>query len=156
MSSSRTPWSSSDDYLLFSTLAIIFGLTLLSYAVWTIWHADIARFYIECLIWQIQHLHTHNPALLGLERDLYAASYRPDLVRPIQLWYGLMILGTGIRIPSVTLIALLGVVCIVRAAPGQFTKALDLEGLIEVQARMFPTLRAFAKRRLDVLSLIHI
>lgn len=151
MSSSSTPWSSSDDYALFSLIAIVVGGAGLSYMVWSNWHAEISLFYIRLLVWQIDFLHLHSLPIVELRKQLVAASWSPGHVRAIQLWYGLMILGGVLRWPAAIFIAALGVTCIVRAAPGRFAKALDLEGLIEVQARMFPTLRGFAERRMTKL-----
>ncbi|AOX18408.1 secretion/conjugation apparatus DotM-related subunit [Kozakia baliensis] len=151
MSSGRTPWSSSDDYLLFSTIAIVLGSAALAYVVWMTWHAQIAAFYIRVLMAQVHALHSRDPALIQLQQQLAAASVRPDLVRAIQLYYGLAIFGHALRWPAALLIAGLGVVCMVRAAPGRFAKALDLEGLIGAQAQMFPALRGFAQRKLTKL-----
>ncbi|MBO1360156.1 hypothetical protein J2D73_10135 [Acetobacter sacchari] len=151
MSSSRSPWASGDDYALFSTLAIILGGAVLSYMLWTNWHAQISFWYIRALVWQIDVLHLHSPAILQLRQQLVTASWWPDRIRAVQLWYGLMILGTALRWPVAIVIAALGVTCVLRAAPGRFAKALDLEGLIDVQARMFPTLRGFADRKLTKL-----
>lgn len=151
MSSSSTPWSSSDDYALFSIIAIIVGGAGLSYMVWSNWHAEISLLYIRALVWQIDFLHLHSQPIVQLRQQLVTASWSPEHVRAIQLWYGLMILGSALRWPVAIIIAALGITCICRAAPGRFAKALDLEGLIEVQARMFPTLRGFAERRLSKL-----
>jgi len=149
MSSSRTPWSSSDDYLFFSLIAIVLGSVALAYMVWTTWHVEIAAGYIRMLMAQVHALHSHDPALIRLQQQLAGASRRPDQVRAVQLYYGLAILGHALRWPAAILIAFLGIVCMVRAAPGRFSRALDLEGLIAAQAQMFPTLRGIAQRKLN-------
>ncbi|NHN93160.1 secretion/conjugation apparatus DotM-related subunit [Acetobacter sicerae] len=151
MSTSRVPWSSSDDYLLFSSIIIIVGVSLFSYMAWSMWHTEISAFYLRAMIGQISLLHTSDPDLLRLKFQLQAAQYRPDLVRAVQLYYGLAILGNAVKWPVAILIAGMGGLCMWRAAPSRFAKALDLEGLIAVQAEMFPTLKGFVRRRLDKL-----
>lgn len=149
MSTNRVPWSSSDDYLLFSSIIIIVGVLLFSYMAWSLWHTQITAIYLRVMLGQINLLHTSDPDLMRLRFQLQAAQYRPDLVQAIQLYYGLAILGNALKWPVAIVIALMGGVCMWRAAPGRFAKALDLEGLIGVQAEMFPTLKGFVRRRLD-------
>lgn len=151
MSSQRNPWSSSDDYLFFSLIAIVLGSIALSWMVWSTWHGPIAAFYIKAMLLQLRVLNWGNPALTQLQQQLAMAANWPDHVRAVQLYYGLAIIGHAYRWPAAILIACAGGLCMWRAAPGRFSKALDLEGLIAVQARMFPTLQGFAKRRLTTL-----
>lgn len=151
MNTHRVPWSSSDDYLLFSSIIVVVGVALFSYMAWGLWHTEITSFYLRTMITQINLLHTSDPDLLRLKYQLQAAQYRPEMVQAVQLYYGLAILGNALKWPIATLIAGMGGLCMWRAAPSRFAKALDLEGLIAVQADMFPTLKGFVHRRLDKL-----
>lgn len=74
------------------------------------------------LLGQINLLHTSNPDLMRLRFQLQAAQYRPDLVRAIQLYYGLAILGNALKWPVAIVIALLGGLCMWRAAPADLQK----------------------------------
>ncbi|GBQ49815.1 hypothetical protein [Komagataeibacter europaeus] len=53
MSTSRVPWSSSDDYLLFSSIIIIVGVLLFSYMAWSLWHTQITAFYLRAMLGQM-------------------------------------------------------------------------------------------------------
>jgi len=149
MSTQRAPWSSSDDYMFIGGLILVLAGGLLGYMLWSLWHTEISTFYIRAMMWQVRLLHSSDPALMRFQQQLWMASYRPDLVQLKQLYFGLAILGTALRWPVVVMVAAMGIACMFRAAPGRFAKALDLEGLIAVQAEMFPALRGFRKRRLD-------
>jgi len=60
----------------------------------------------------------------------------------------LNVIGEYLRIPVITIILILAALCFARAAPGQFTRALDLNGLIKEQALSFRSIAAFARRNL--------
>ncbi|WP_291366568.1 hypothetical protein [Acetobacter sp. UBA5411] len=123
---------------------------LLCWITWSTWHTQISLFVMRSLLWQIGHL-SPSPALNELAGQLRHACIHPSTIRLIQLYYGISIVGVAIRWPAICLTLLCALVCILRGENRELRRVLDLESFIEVQARMFPTLRGFAKRRLTAL-----
>ncbi|WKE49681.1 hypothetical protein NUJ38_14065 (plasmid) [Gluconobacter oxydans] len=118
--------------------------------VWTTFHTQISRFYCHALIWQIGIMPA-TPELSHLNVQLHQALYHPSSIRLVQLYYGLSIVGLQLRWPALLVGGICVGLCLFFGENKQLRTVLDLEGLIEVQARMFPTLRGFARRRLTSL-----
>ncbi|NHN89980.1 secretion/conjugation apparatus DotM-related subunit [Acetobacter conturbans] len=135
-----------------AVLAAVFLIVnaLLFWIAWSTWHAQISLFVMRSLLWQIGHL-TPSPALNHLAGQLQHACRHPSTIRLIQLYYGISIVGVAIRWPAICLTLACAMVCILRGENRELRRVLNLDSFIEIQARMFPTLRGFAKRRLTAL-----
>jgi len=131
-------------------LAIVVVLGgVLCWMIWVTWHAAISAWTMQAMLWQLHYL-PDNPALTQFAHQLQAARSWPDAIRLVQLYNGLSILGCSVRwvaVPVILIAAVIAVVCENRT----LRTVLDLEGLIAVQARMFPALQGFAGRRLTTL-----
>ncbi|KXV49940.1 hypothetical protein AD945_03080 [Gluconobacter albidus] len=143
------PRSAGEQSLILSGIALV-GAGVLGWMVWTTFHTQISRFYCHALIWQIGIMPA-TPELAHLNVQLHQALYHPSSIRLVQLYYGLSIVGLQLRWPALLVGGICVGLCLFFGENKQLRTVLDLEGLIEVQARMFPTLRGFARRRLTSL-----
>jgi len=125
----------------------LLGSVVLAYMVWSTFHTEISRFYCKALIWQIGIL-SPTPDLARLNLQLHQALHHPASIRLIQLYYGLSIVGLQLRWVAVLVGGICAGLCLFFGENKALRAVLDLEGLIAVQAKMFPTLRGFAKRRI--------
>ena len=146
----RSAWASADDMAVFNLVVILIGACVGSYLLWTNYHAEISaavltiqQRQIKAIEWfagrsdlgHVQGALAH-PAKVTLS-DLYAAAHE---------------VGTVLRVPAVLLILLLATVCVFRAAPAQFRRKFDLDGLAREQAITFPTSAAFTARHLRLVE----
>ena len=138
--------SSGEITLMLAGVALL-GMVVLAYMVWSTFHTEISRFYCEALIWQLGIL-SPTPELAHLNVQLHQALHHPASIRLIQLYYGLSIVGMHLRWVAVLVGGICAGLCLFFGENKALRAVLDLEGLIAVQAKMFPTLRGFAKRRI--------
>lgn len=130
-----------DDNAAFSWCVVAIGLCIAGYFGWTQYHAQIVA-----AVLAVQHWHAWlignralDSQLLALDPDRVSASHLVDVSRMV---------GQTIQIPAVVIVALLGVVCLFRAAPSRFCRNLNLDRLIRAQAEVFRTISAHIGRRL--------
>jgi intracellular multiplication protein IcmP len=139
-------WPSNDDEALFNLIVIAVGAILLSYLLWTNFHGEISAG-----VMQVRH---QEMRLLGHLTDRFRTADAqmeqadPDRVTLPDLYGISRAIGRFCRAPACVFIALLAVICTVRAAPSRFKRAFDLDGLAREQARTFAAPSAFVARRL--------
>ena len=131
-------------------LGAVLLVAWLGFFAWIKAHAEISAAALTLLrgqLW-VTGLWTHHYVHL---RHLMAAA-DPATVKIGQLVASFRVVGGAFRYPAAALLAALGLTCLFRAPGEQYTTRLDLEGLIRVQARMFPSLRAFVNRRFGLVA----
>lgn len=149
-SNSRPAWASNDDTTPISLAIIVFGLAVFGWLAWTSYHTEISAGFAQAAHWHIRviRLFTHEYDALGAQ--LLSADY--GRIRPTTILSVASHVGSFFRVPAALLLAGLGVLCFLRAAPARFTRKLDLDGLIREQARTFRTTAAFVERKLGIVA----
>lgn len=133
----RAAWPSNDDQTLFNLIVIVFGLGVGGYLLWTNFHGAISA--------GVMALRHQEMVLLGhFTGEFRLADQQMEHANPYRVTlrdlYGIShAIGRDRRIPGCACIAVLALVCIVRAAPSQFKRAFDLNSLTKEQAKMFPS-----------------
>ncbi len=132
---------------------LAFGLILavICGGAWFLWfryHAQIAAVVIATQHWQMQQF--------SLLTDHYAELDHQVLLTPSgQVRFATLFrlcrnVGAFLRWPAVALTGVLAVLCLTRAASGQFTRDLDLDQLMLTQAAVFRTISPFVGRGLTL------
>jgi intracellular multiplication protein IcmP len=147
----RAAWPSSDDFTFLSLAVVAIGLAFFGWLAWTSYHALISAGVAAIAHWQIGLVHHFTPALDTLDQTIATANL--DAVTVPEILTVLNVIGEYLRIPVITIILVLAALCFARAAPGQFTRVLDLDGLIREQALSFRSIAAFARRNLRLVPL---
>jgi intracellular multiplication protein IcmP len=147
----RAAWPSNDDFTFLSLAVVAIGLGFFGWLGWTDYHAAISAVAAEVLEWQIRLIHHFTPALDGLYRTIAAANF--DTVAISEILTAANLTGHYLRIPVIAFILVLAAFCFTRAAPSQFTRKLDLEGLIREHTLYFRSLTAFTRRGLRLVPL---
>ena len=139
-------WPSNDDQTLFNLIVITIGAILLSYLLWTNYHGEISAGVIE--------LRHREMLLLGHVTDRFKpADMQIERANPYRVTlrdlYGIShAIGRFWRIPACVFIALLAIICTIRAAPSRFKRVFDLDALAKEQAQTFAATSAFISRKL--------
>jgi len=149
--SNRAAWPSNDDFTFLSLAVVAIGLAFFGWLGWTHYHAEISGVAAAMLHWQIRIIHHFTPALDGLDRTIAAANL--DAVTVPEILTAFNLTGYYFRIPVIVFIVLLAALCFTRAAPSQFTRKLDLEGLIREQMPYCRAIAAYARRNLRLAAL---
>ena len=142
--------SSAEDGLLVFGICLIF-LAAALFAAWYFFHEQISAAVSAVAHWQM--------ALTGYFTDRYASldaqvlARDPSGVKIGALWYLLHNVGDFFRIPAVAVMVALAAWCFLRNAPGQFTRNLDLPGLMRTQAETFRSAAPFVHRKLGLVQL---
>jgi len=147
----RAAWPSNDDFTFLSLAVVAIGLAFLGWIGWTNYHGAISGVIAVVAMWQIKLVHHFTPALDGMYRTIATANY--DAVTVREILSVLNAIGHYLRIPVIVFILVLAVFCFRRAAPSQFTRTLDLDGLIREQAQFFGSITAFARRNLRLVPM---
>ncbi|MDQ2804618.1 MAG: hypothetical protein M3Y41_18765, partial [Pseudomonadota bacterium] len=147
----RAAWPSNDDFTFLSLAVIAIGLSFLGWIGWTNYHGAISGLIAVMAMWQIRVVHHFTPALDGLYRTIATANL--DAVTLREILGVLNAIGHYLRIPVIVIILVLAVFCFRRAAPSQFTRTLDLDGLIGEQAQFFSSIAAYARRNLRLVPM---
>ncbi|WP_158746698.1 hypothetical protein [Acidisphaera sp. L21] len=147
----RAAWPSNDDFTFLSLAVIAIGLAFFGWLGWTHYHGAISAVVADGLEYQIQIIHRFTPALDGLYQTIASANF--DAVTIPEILTAANLTGHYLRIPVIVIILVLAVFCFARAAPSQFTRKLDLEGLIREQTLYFRAITAFARRNLRLVPL---
>ena len=150
-SGNRAAWPSNDDFTFLSLAVVVIGLAFFGWLGWSNYHADISALAAVLFKWQIRLVHQFTPALDGLYRTIVAANF--DAVTIPEILTAANLIGHYLRIPAIIVILVLAALCFTRAAPSQFVRKLDLEGLIREHTQHFGGLAAFARRRLQLVPL---
>ena len=146
----RASWPSSDDTAAFNLVVIIVGLCAGTYLLWTGYHAQISAVVMVVLHHEILFIDRFTDRYALADRQMAASDPRGVTLR--DLYSILHAVGTFFRIPAAAFLAILAVICGVRAAPSRFRRGFDLDGLIREQARMFPVISPFVARHLGVVA----
>jgi intracellular multiplication protein IcmP len=147
----RAAWPSNDDFTFLSLAVVAIGAGFFGWLGWTNYHAAISEFAAGLLEWQIRLIHHFTPALDGLYRTIAAANF--DAVTVSEILTAANLTGHFLRIPVIIFILALAALCFTRAAPSQFTRKLDLDGLIKEHTSYFRGLAAFSRRDLRLVPL---
>jgi intracellular multiplication protein IcmP len=141
-----------DDFPLMLCLAVVaIGLSFFGWLSWTTYHGAISAVAADVLEWQIQIIHRFTPALDGLYQTIASANF--DTVTISDILAAANVTGHCLRGPVVAFILVLAALCFTRAAPSQFTRKLDLEGLIREHTLYFRAIAAFTHRNLRLVPL---
>ena len=147
----RAAWPSNDDFTFLSLAVVAIGLAFLGWIGWTNYHGAISAVIADVAMGQIRIVHRFTPALDGVYQTVANAKY--DAVTVREILTVLNAIGHYLRIPVIIFILVLAVYCFRRAAPSQFTRTLDLDGLIREQAQFFGWINAFARRNLRLVPM---
>ena len=146
----RAAWASNDDMTALCLAAIILGLGVGAYALWSNYHTEISA---AVMAWRHQEIRVLR--LFTHRFDLADAQMQRADPAGVTVWdlYGIShAIGRAWRIPGAAVIALLAGACLVRNAPSRFRRRFGLAGLIREQLRFFPHMAAFARRRLGLVD----
>jgi intracellular multiplication protein IcmP len=144
----RASWPSNDDTAGFNLIVIIVGICAGAYLLWTNYHAEISAAVMMIMHREIVFIDYFTDRYTLADRQMVASNPRGVTLSDL---YGILhAVGMFFRVPATALIALLAIVCAVRAAPSRYRRAFDLEGLIREQARSFPVMAAFVGRDLGL------
>lgn len=146
----RAGLPSADDQTLWSLVVSAAGTAFLAWYVWAAWHTEISAGFVQVAHWHIKAMQRFTDGLDPLDRAMLAAD--PSHMTPAKLWEVAAVIAACVRIPSALLLASLGVLCFLRAAPARFTRRLDLDGLRREQAATFRTAAAFLDRPLGIVA----
>lgn len=114
--------------------------------LWYKYHPQIATWVIAAQHWQmlvIAHITNRYEVL-----DRQALALDPSAVTAKTLYRLCYLVGLFYRVPAGVVITGLAVLCLVGNPPSRFTKVLNLDGLMKVQAKVFRTTAAFVGRDL--------
>lgn len=138
-----------DDNLMVALFAVVLVVWLGIFA-WIKAHAEISEAALTLLHGQLWVAGLWTNEYVRLRHLMATAD--PATVKIGQLIESFRIVGGAFRYPAGIVLGALGLLCLVRAPGEQYAARLDLEGLIRVQARMFPSLRAFVNRRFGLVA----
>ncbi len=132
---------------------LAFGLILavLAGGGWYLWykyHAQIAASVMAVQHWKMVQFSILTDAYADLDRQVLATD--PARVRFAALFRLGHHVNSFLRWPTVAFTAVLALLCLTRAASGQFTRNLDLDGLMRTQAEMFRSVKPFVGRGLGL------
>lgn len=142
--------SSAEDGLLVFGICLIF-LAAALFAAWYFFHPQISAAVIAVAHWQMVLTGTFTDRYASLDAQVLARD--PAGVKIGALWYLLHNVGNFYRIPAVAVIVVLAAWCFLRNAPGQFTRNLDLPGLMRTHAETFRSAAPFVHRNLGLVPL---
>jgi intracellular multiplication protein IcmP len=147
----RSAWPSNDDFTFLSLAVVVIGLGFFGWLGWTNYHAEVSGVVAHLARWEICLVSIFTPALNGLDQTVENANL--NAVTVPEILGVLNRIGLYLRVPVIVFILILAGFCFTRAAPSQFTRALDLNGLIEELTPTFGSIAAFAKRNLRLVPL---
>ena len=119
---------------------------------WYRFHGEIAAAFMAFQHWQMRMIGHFTDSYAAL--DAQVAGTTPSSVKIGTLWRLLHNVGAFFRLPAAAVIALLALVCLLRAAPSRFTRDIDLPRLMAIQSEVFPSSAAVVGRGLK-LTKIH-
>lgn len=141
-------WASEDDMMVFSLIIIVLGVGVFGYLAWSTYHGEISAAVIAWRRWEIGLLSRFTDAFAYANKQMAAAN-------PYQVSFGALYrisqqIGMAWRLPACILMALLGIVCAVRAAPSRYRRRLDLAGLATELGQSFKAPAAFIDMGLEI------
>ena len=140
--------SAEDGLLIAGIIAVLLGG--FAWLAWFLFHRQIAAGVIGIQHWQmgwIGHV-TNRYAFL----DAQVLATDPAGVKLGQLWRLLHNVGAFFRWPAAALVLVLALACLLYNAPSQFTRHLDLQGLMREHARTFRASSAYVERGLALVK----
>lgn len=127
--------------------ALLGGIVVVGgWFLWYKYHPQIATWVIAAQHWQmllIAHVTNRYEVL-----DRQALALDPSTVTAKTLYRLCHLVGLFYRVPAGVVTGVLAVLCLVANAPSRFTKVLNLDSLMKVQAKVFRTTAAFVGRDL--------
>jgi intracellular multiplication protein IcmP len=148
---SRAAWASDDDNTAFALFIVVGGSIILAVLAWVSFHTEISAVAANWILLQIRVLSPIVPSLAPLADKVLNAD--PSRVTVPEIAHMLGVVDAPLRWPVAGGMMVLAVICFFKAAPAQFTRALDLDGLIAEQARWARPLAPFLSRRLKLVPL---
>ena len=130
-----------------------FILVMLGAGGWLLWwkfHTQISTAVMASQHWEMSQIGRFTDSYAALDAQVTASD--PEDVGIKQLWRLCGYVGTSFRIPAALLLIGLGVLCLLRNAPGRYTTSLDLDRLMRVQSKVFRFTAAFSQRQLKPLQ----
>jgi len=132
---------------------LAFGLILAVFAgggwyLWFKYRTQISAAVMAAQHWQMLQFGALTDSYADLDRQVLATD--PEGVSFAALFRLCRNVGSFLRLPAVALTGALALLCLTRAAPEQYTRNLDLDGLLRTQAKMFRSLKPFIGRGLDL------
>ena len=147
---SRASWASGDDNAGFYLIISLACCCLFAWLLWTNYHGSISAAVMTLHHHEIAFVHRFTDRYDLADRQMAAADPNGVTLRDL---YGIARdVGAFFRIPAAMLMLMLGLICMLRAAPSRYRRAFDLDGLIREQAVSFRTTAAFAGRHLRLVA----
>ena len=140
--------SAEDGLLIFAFCTVIIGVGL--YAAWHLFHTQISAAAIILSHAQMRVIGAFTDQYATLDAQVLARD--PASVTLPALGRLFHNVGRFFRIPAIVLLLVLAVWCLLRNAPGQFTRDLDLPALMRTQAETFRTAAPFVHRKLGLVK----
>lgn len=138
----------SDDYTVFSLILILVGLSILGWALWQLYHAEISAGAMQAAHWQMQIIHRFTDRFEIADAQVMRANpHAVTFDRLVRLYRNI---GLFFLYPAMGVALALAASCFWRAGAARFTRRFDLEGLMAEQARSFRSPAAFVGRRLKL------
>ena len=136
---------------------LAFGLILavLAGGGWYLWykyHSQIAAAVMAVQHWKMVQFSIVTDSYADLDRQVLATD--PTGVRFTALFRLGHHVNSFLRWPAVAFTGVLALLCLTRAASGQFTRNLDLDGLMRTQAEMFRSVKPFVGRGLGLVPAV--
>ena len=142
----RATWASGDDNGGFFLLVIVVGLCVLSYVAWLNYHGVISAAVMALFHQEIGLLQRVTDRFDLADRQMMASDPEGVTLRDL---YGIgHAIGLFVRIPAAAFIAVLAVICLIRATPSRYRRGFDVDALARELAASFPVTAAFAGRHL--------
>ncbi len=143
-------WASDDDMMVLSLIVIVVGLGLFGYLAWSSYHGEISAAVIAWRRWEIGLLSRFTDAFAAADRQMAASN--PYGVSVGALYRISNAVGAAWRLPACVVMAILGGVCMFRAAPSRYRRRLDPKGLAVELGRSFTSAAAFIDQGLKLVS----
>lgn len=117
---------------------------------WFLFHRQIAASVMQVQHWQMGWIAHFTDRYAALDAQVLVTD--PARVTLGQLWRLAHNVGDFFHWPAAALIVVLALACALYNAPGQFTRNLDLRGLMREQARTFRASSAYVERGLGLVK----
>lgn len=140
--------SAEDALLVAAIIAVLLGG--FAWVAWFLLHRQIAAGVIGLQHWQMGWIGHVTDSYASLDAQVLATDLAGVTLG--QLWRLLHNVGAFFRWPAAALVSVLALACLLYNAPGQFTRHLDLQGLMREQARTFRASSAYVERDLTLVK----
>jgi hypothetical protein len=135
---------------LMAILFFVLVIGFISVFAWFKLHAAICHLMLLLLRAELWPVTLWDPGINSTRALMAAADPRTVTFR--QLLASFAFVGRIYKIPAAIILAGLGGLCIMRASGERFTTRLDLDGLMRVQSKVFPSINAFLDRSFGMVA----